>query len=56
VEVVHIVVLVNEMRQRTIEMNFFKQGKSVLLQTGRVQSLRTRAPFVLILPAQRMSE
>lgn len=51
----HIVVLVNEMRQRTIEMNFFKQGKSVPLQTGRVRSLRTRAPFVLIRPAHRMS-
>ncbi len=54
-EVFHIVALVNEMRQRTIEMNFFKQGRSVLLQTGRVRSLRTRAPFVLIRPAHRMS-
>ena len=47
--------LVNEMRQRTIEMNLFKQGRSVLLQTGRERSLRTRALFVLIQPAQRMS-
>ena len=54
-EVFHIVVLVNEMRQRTIEMNFFKQGRSVLLQTGWVRSLRTRAPFVLIRPTHRMS-
>ena len=54
-EVFHIVVLVNEMRQRTIEMNFFKQGRSVLLQTGRVRSLRTRAPFLVIRTAQRMS-
>ena len=35
-ELFHIVVFVNEMRQRTIEMNFFKQGRSVLLQTVRV--------------------
>ena len=54
-EVFHIVMLVNEMRQRTFEMNFFKQGKSVLLQTGRVRSLRTRAPFVLVRPAHCMS-
>ena len=54
-EVFHIVMLVNEMRQRTIEMNFFKQGKSVLLETGRMRSLRTRAPFVLIRHAHRMS-
>ena len=41
------------MRLRTIEMNFFKQGRSV--QTGRVRSLRTRALLVQIRPAQRMS-
>ena len=36
-------------------MNFFKQGKSVLLETGRMRSLRTRAPFVLVRPAHCMS-
>ena len=47
--------LMNETHWKTMEMSFFKPGRSLPFQIGRAPSVRTCAPLVLIRPTRRIS-